>query len=84
MWQVQFCLPFLYAGFSLFWHSAYLELLQRHILLSNLLRDEVAVRLDASRVVFHVQCDRAPGLGATSNVIELKSHQSLDQSCKTI
>mmetsp|Transcript_10581 Transcript_10581/g.29129 ORF Transcript_10581/g.29129 Transcript_10581/m.29129 type:complete len:579 (+) Transcript_10581:741-2477(+) len=56
-----------------------LELLERHVLLAKLLGEQVALRLDAARVVLHVQCDGAPGLGAPAHVVELEAHQGLDQ-----
>jgi uncharacterized membrane protein len=37
--------------------------------------------LGTSCVVLHVQCDWAPRFGPAANMIELKAHQGLHQSC---
>ena len=59
----------------------HLQLLQGHLLLADVLEHEVAGGLDAARVVLHVQGDGTPGLGASSNVVELEAHEGLHQSC---
>jgi hypothetical protein len=63
-------------------HKTNLKLFQRDLLLSKILGDEVAVGLDASRVIFHVKSDGAPSLGASTDVIKLETHQRLNKSCK--
>ena len=61
---------------------SHLELLERDLLLAVVLGDEEAVGLHACAVVFHVQRDRPPGLGAAAHVVELEPHQRLHQRCE--
>jgi hypothetical protein len=59
----------------------HLQLLQCHVLLPELFSHEIAPRLHALGVVFHVECDGPPGLGAATDVVELEPHQRLNESC---
>lgn len=59
-----------------------LNFLER-LLVSNggiMIRDEMAQRNLTERIVFHVKSNGATGLGATTNMIELKAHESFDKS----
>jgi len=60
---------------------SYLELFEGHLLLSDLLGDQVAVGLHARGVVLHVQGDGTPGLGAAAHMVELEAHQCLHKGC---
>lgn len=61
-----------------------LQLLQGHFLFTIVLSDEETVWLYTRSIVLHVQCDGSPGLGTSTNMVELEPHESLDQSCSMI
>ena len=58
-----------------------LEVFERDFDVALVLSSEVASRLDAGAVVNHMERNRATSLRPSANMIELKTHECLDEGC---